>query len=94
MSEHKATIEATDEHGSGQDTQHDSHEQTFKAGDKVMWDSSQGTVHGTVEKKLTEPTDIKSHHVAASQDNPEYLVKSGKTGATAAHKPGELKQDK
>ena len=66
---------------------------TFKSGDKVAWDSSQGTVHGTVEKKLTKPTDIKSHHVAASPDNPEYLVKSDRTGAEAAHKPGELKKE-
>jgi len=94
MSQHKATLKAADKHASGQDKQPDSNEQTFKAGDKVTWDSSQGTIHGTVEKKLTEPTDIKSHHVAASQDNPEYLVKSGKTGATAAHKPEELRQDK
>ena len=64
--------------------------QTFKAGDKVSWQSSQGTVHGTVKKKLTAPTDIKGHHVAASPDNPEYLVVSDSTGAEAAHKPAAL----
>jgi len=62
----------------------------FKAGDKVQWKSSQGTVTGKVKKKLTSPTDIKGHHVAASTDNPEYLVASDKTGAEAAHKPGSL----
>lgn len=65
---------------------------TFKAGDKVQWKSSQGTVTGKVKKKLTSPTDIKSHHVAASKGNPEYLVASDKTGAEAAHKPGSLKK--
>jgi hypothetical protein len=65
---------------------------TFKAGDKVQWHSSQGTVHGTIKKKLTSPTDIKGHHVAASPDNPEYLVVSDKTGAEAAHKPDALKK--
>lgn len=65
---------------------------TFKAGDKVEWKSSQGTVTGKVKKKLTSPTDIKGHHVAASKDNPEYLVASDKTGAEAAHKPGSLKK--
>ncbi|NNG24759.1 DUF2945 domain-containing protein [Telluria aromaticivorans] len=64
----------------------------FKAGDKVQWHSSQGTVHGTIKKKLTAPTDIKGHHVAASPDNPEYLVVSDKTGAEAAHKPDALKK--
>lgn len=63
-----------------------------KPGDKVKWDSSQGEVKGTVEKKLTSPTKIKSHKVAASPDNPEFLVKSDKTGAKAAHKPGELRK--
>lgn len=63
---------------------------TFKAGDKVSWQSSQGTVHGTVKKKLTSPTDIKGHHVAASADNPEYLVVSDQTGAEAAHKAEAL----
>ena len=65
---------------------------TFKAGDKVQWKSSQGTVTGKIKKKLTTPADIKGHHVAASKDNPEYLVASDKTGAEAAHKPGSLKK--
>lgn len=65
-------------------------ETTFKKGDKVEWDSSQGTIEGTVEKKLTAPMKIKTHAVKASKDNPEYLVKSDKTGAEAAHKPDEL----
>jgi len=65
---------------------------TFRKGDKVAWHSSQGTVHGTVLKKLTEPTDIKGHHVAASPDDPQYLVQSDKSGAEAAHKPDALKK--
>lgn len=64
----------------------------FKKGEQVEWNSSGKKVEGTVEKKLTEPTDIKSHHVAASKDNPEYLVKSDKTGKEAAHKPDALKK--
>lgn len=62
----------------------------FKKGDKVQWESSQGTIEGTVEKKLTQPIEIKGHHVAASEANPEYLVKSDKTGKEAAHKPESL----
>lgn len=63
----------------------------FKPGDKVQWESSQGTIDGTVKKKLTEPTDIKGHHVAASKEDPQYLVASDKTGKEAAHKPTALK---
>ncbi|HEY8618233.1 DUF2945 domain-containing protein [Phenylobacterium sp.] len=65
---------------------------TFKAGDKVEWDHSQGTTTGEVVRKQTTPTTIKGHKVAASKDNPEYIVKSGKTGAIAAHKPEELRK--
>jgi hypothetical protein len=67
-------------------------EKTFKAGDKVAWDHSQGTTKGKVVRKQTTPTQIKGHKVAASKDNPEYIVKSDKTGAIAAHKPSELRK--
>ena len=63
----------------------------FKKGDKVEWDSSQGTISGTVKKKLTEPIEINSHHVAASKQEPQYLVESDKTGKEAAHKPESLR---
>lgn len=64
----------------------------FKKGDKVEWKTSQGKTTGEVVKKLTSPTDVKGHHVAASEDNPEYLVESDKTGKQAAHKPEALKK--
>lgn len=65
----------------------------LKRGDHVKWKTSQGETTGKVEQKLTSPTDIKGHHVAASQDNPEYLVKSDKTGKQAAHKPDALEKN-
>lgn len=65
---------------------------TFKKGDPVSWKSHGGTAHGKVEKKLTGETHIKSHKVAASKDDPQYLVKSD-NGGEAAHKPGALKRD-
>lgn len=64
----------------------------FKNGDRVEWNTSQGKTTGKVVKKLTSPTDIKEHHIAASEDNPEYLVESDKTGKQAAHKPDALKR--
>ena len=67
-------------------------EKTFKAGDPVKWEHSQGTTEGKVVRKLTKPVSIKGHKVAASPDNPEYLVESDKTGARAAHKPDALKK--
>lgn len=64
----------------------------LKIGDKVQWNSSQGPVHGTIKKKLTSPTHIKGHEVAASPEHVEYLVVSDKTGAEAAHKAEALKK--
>jgi hypothetical protein len=61
-------------------------------GDPVSWKSSQGEVKGKVVKKLVHPSKIKGHDVAASPENPEYLVRSDKTGAVAAHKPEALKK--
>lgn len=64
----------------------------FKKGDKVEWNTAQGSTTGEVKQKLTAPTDIKGHHVAASKEKPEYLVESEKTGKEAAHKPESLKK--
>ena len=64
---------------------------TFKKGDTVSWQSHGGTAHGKVEKKQTSPMTIKGHKVAASPDNPEYIVKSDK-GGKAAHKASALKK--
>lgn len=65
---------------------------SLKTGDEVTWDTPQGKTHGTVEKKLTSATKIKGHTAKATKDDPQYLVKSDKTGAKAAHKPDELKK--
>ncbi|MBA4804632.1 MAG: DUF2945 domain-containing protein [Brevundimonas sp.] len=65
---------------------------SLTAGDRVRWDHSQGSSTGKVVRKLTSPTHIKGHRVAASSDNPEYLVESARTGARAAHKPSALRK--
>lgn len=60
-----------------------------KPGDAVSWKSHGGTAHGHVVEKLTAPTTIKRHKVAASPDNPEYLVETD-DGKQAAHKASAL----
>jgi len=62
---------------------------SLKAGDKVSWKSHAGTAHGKVVKKVTSPMQIKGHKVAASPENPEFLVETDE-GKRAAHKPGAL----
>ena len=66
----------------------------LKVGDKVSWNSTQGKVTGSVKKKLTAPMDIHAHHVAASKDNQQLLVKSAGSAKVAAHKPAALKKVK
>jgi hypothetical protein len=62
-----------------------------KAGDKVSWKSHGGTAEGKVVKKLTKRTSIKGHAVAASKDDPQFLVETDE-GKKAAHKAEALKK--
>lgn len=64
---------------------------TLHKGEKVSWNTSQGRTTGRVVKKQTSGTKIKEHRVAASKENPEYIVKSEKSGKLAAHKAKALK---
>jgi Hypervirulence associated proteins TUDOR domain len=64
----------------------------LKPGTKVRWNTSQGETTGKVVKRQTRATKIKTHKVAASKDNPEYIVRSDKSGRTAAHKRRALKR--
>lgn len=64
----------------------------FKKGDKVSWKSHGGEAHGTVEKKQTNETKIKTHKVAATPEDPQYIVKTDK-GTKAAHKPDALTKE-
>lgn len=66
----------------------------LKKGDEVEWETSQGKTRGMVKKKLTAPTKIKDHKVAASKENPEYLVETTESKKQAAHKPESLKKVK
>ncbi len=67
-------------------------EKAFRNGDKVEWDSSGGHSVGKIVKKLTAPAKIKGHKIAASPENPEYLVESSKSGGQSAHKPSALRK--
>ena len=64
----------------------------FHKGDRVTWKSHGGTAEGTVQKKITTETEAGGRTVKASEDEPQYLVKSEKSGGEAVHKPGALKK--
>ena len=63
---------------------------SLRKGEKVAWDSSGGHSTGKVVKKVTSTTHIKGHKVAATKDEPQYIVESDKSGKRAAHKPEAL----
>ena len=65
-------------------------EEKLSTGDKVTWKTHGTTTEGTVEKELTSRTEAAGRTVAASKDDPQYVVKSDKSGKEAVHKPGSL----
>jgi len=66
--------------------------QQLKQGDHVRWNTPQGSTTGVVQKKLTAETHVSGQKVAASDDDPRYLVKSDQSGKEAAHKPESLEK--
>lgn len=65
-------------------------EKEFRKGDKVTWQSHGSTAEGTVEEKITSDTQAAQRTVRASEDEPQYRVRSDKSGNDAVHKPGAL----
>lgn len=58
-----------------------------KRGDKVRWDTSQGETHGMVVGKVTGTAKAGGHIAKASKDEPQYRVKSAKTGKEQSTMP-------
>ena len=65
----------------------------IRKGDQVTWKSHGSEATGKVEEKITDDTEAAGRKVRASRDDPQYLVKSDKSGGEAVHKPGALKKD-
>lgn len=61
-------------------------ETKFKRGDKVSWNSEAGRVSGTIIKVHTKDFDYKGYTHRASEDDPQYEIKSDKSDHIAAHK--------
>jgi DUF2945 family protein len=54
----------------------------FRIGDKVNCTSHGSTVTGTVEEKIVSDSETAGRTVRASGDEPQYRVRSAKSGAT------------
>jgi hypothetical protein len=64
----------------------------LRRGDRVEWNFGRGKAIGVVKRKLTAPTSIGKQRVAASPEDPRYLVRSDKSGKEAAHKAEALRK--
>jgi Hypervirulence associated proteins TUDOR domain len=64
----------------------------FKVGDHVIWNSEAGYVRGRIIKVHTRDVDYKGHARHASDDDPQYEIKSDKTDHIAVHKGSVLKK--
>jgi hypothetical protein len=62
----------------------------FKIGDHVRWNSEAGFVSGTIIAIHTEDFDYKGHVHRATEEDPQYEIKSDKTDHIAAHRGGVL----
>jgi hypothetical protein len=62
----------------------------FKRGDRVEWNFRGRKVVGKVRKRLTSRSEVAGQVVAASKDDPRYLVRSEKTGKETARRPSAL----
>ena len=62
----------------------------FKKGDRVTWRSHGGEAVGVVEEVITEDNQAGGRTVRASKDEPQFLVRSEKSGGTAVHKATAL----
>lgn len=62
----------------------------FSIGDHVSWNSEAGRVSGRIVKVHHADFDYKGHTHHASKDDPQYEIRSDRTGHIAAHKEGAL----
>jgi Hypervirulence associated proteins TUDOR domain len=64
----------------------------FKVGDHVEWNSEASRVRGTIKEKITSEITFKGYTVHASEEEPQYLIKSDKTDHLAMHKGSAIKK--
>lgn len=64
----------------------------LKVGDLVTWNSEAGHVSGKIAKVHTKDVDYKGYTHYASEDDPQYEIKSTKTDHIAMHKGQALKK--
>lgn len=64
----------------------------FKKGDKVSWNSEAGRVSGKIIQVHKSDFQFKGYTHHATEDEPQYEIKSLKTDHVAAHKESALRK--
>jgi hypothetical protein len=64
----------------------------FKRGDKVEWNFRGRAVVGRVRRRLTARSEIGGRVVAASKDDPRYVVRSERSGKETTRRPEALRR--
>lgn len=64
----------------------------FEVGDHVRWNSEAGLVTGSIVRVHTRDFLYKGHLRHASEDDPQYEIKSDRTDHIAAHKGSALER--
>ena len=64
----------------------------FRRGDRVEWSFRGRTVTGRVRRRLTGRTEVGGQVVAATPDDPRYVVRSDKSGKETTRKPEALRR--
>jgi len=62
----------------------------FSKGNHVSWNSEAGRVHGRIVRVVTSKIQFKGYTVHASDDEPQYEIKSDKTDHIAMHEGSAL----
>jgi hypothetical protein len=66
--------------------------QHFKVRDLVTWNSEAGHVSGTIIRVHTRNVDYKGYTHHASEDDPQYEIKSSRSEHIALHKGSALRK--
>ena len=65
----------------------------FKIGDHVKWNSEAGEVSGTIVKIHVKDFNYKGYVHHATNDDPQYEIRSSKTDHIAVHKGKALSKE-
>jgi hypothetical protein len=64
----------------------------LRRGDRVEWSFRGRPVIGTVRRRITSRTEVDGRVVAASRDDPRYVVRSEKSGKETVRRAETLKR--